>query len=236
MAKFCTKCGKKLEEGQVCECEVKKTSNVAPTNNDFVELLKEYVEVVKSFLKKPIDTLKDNTNESKFNLSLVSIGAFALSIGIFMLVLCKIIENAAINNFGFLLGYGFPNVGVPYIKVFLISIVAAILFMTLLSAIAYFISEKLLKGKTSFKKMVTLFSFSSIISTISILVAAVCLFIDVRLALLVLVAGFSLNAYYNYKGLEFVTKTDINMLGYILMPAVMISTFIIGFIIPKILF
>ena len=27
MAKFCTKCGKKLEEGKVCECESKETVN-----------------------------------------------------------------------------------------------------------------------------------------------------------------------------------------------------------------
>ena len=52
MAKFCTKCGKKLEEGKTCDCE--KTTVV---NNNMVN---DYMEVLKGMFTKPLDTMKKN--------------------------------------------------------------------------------------------------------------------------------------------------------------------------------
>ena len=63
MAKFCTKCGKKLEDGKPCDCckkEVKKEVVVESKTNgfDFNECVNSYIEMVKGIFVKPIDTIK----------------------------------------------------------------------------------------------------------------------------------------------------------------------------------
>ena len=66
MAKFCTKCGKKLEEGKVCDCEKTTSESVktAVANNNMVN---DYIEVLKGMFTKPLDTMKDYAKKSKFN-------------------------------------------------------------------------------------------------------------------------------------------------------------------------
>ena len=52
MAKFCTKCGKALEDGKVCDCfkEVEKTSsnNIQSSNIDFNKGLNDYIDIIRS--------------------------------------------------------------------------------------------------------------------------------------------------------------------------------------------
>ena len=38
MAKFCTKCGKKLEEGKKCDCEVQKEEKVVEKEEKKIEV------------------------------------------------------------------------------------------------------------------------------------------------------------------------------------------------------
>ena len=44
-----------------------------------------------------------------------------------------------------------------------------------------------------------------------------------------------LKTYYNYKGLEFACETDINKLGYVLMPSVLVVSIVVGYLLPKIM-
>ena len=89
MAKYCTKCGKKLEEGQKCDCDKKEKVNaevveekeVITINND---MLNDYVEVVKGMFTHPVDTMKEYSKRSKFNLALIMILINCLISGLFV--------------------------------------------------------------------------------------------------------------------------------------------------------
>lgn len=235
MAKYCTKCGKKLEEGKTCDCN--KITKVASNT-----LFSECLDIVKNFFKKPIDTLEENIDDSKLNSALVMIGFNAIAVGLFVIVVLKELFSSLM---GLMMGFGSYNsmlglgtttqMNIPYVKYFFIVIVVTIIITFLIALCSYLLAEKLFKGKTSIKKMITLFGFSSIISTASLLVASILSFVNVTLGIIVYAAGSLLNAYYNYKGLEFACDTDRNKLGYILMPSVLAVSLVVGYLLPKIM-
>ena len=83
--------------------------------------------------------------------------------------------------------------------------------------------------------MLTIYGFSSIISTACLLVATVCNYIDVRLALVVLVVGQLLNQHYVSVTIPAAcNNADKNKLGYAVVISLVASIIIIGFIISKI--
>ena len=51
MAKFCIHCGRKLEDGEVCTCQIEKQVN---THNIGADIL----DVIKGMFVKPVDTIK----------------------------------------------------------------------------------------------------------------------------------------------------------------------------------
>ena len=235
MAKFCTKCGKPLEEGKPCEC-----SNVIKTTAN--NLFSECLEIVKSFLKKPIDTLEENVDDSKFNSSLIMIGINAIAVGLFVLVLVKELLGSMVglmmgfSSYGSMIGLGTTaQMNIPYVKYFFIAFVVAIIVTLLIALCSYLLAEKVFKGNTTIKKMVTLFGFSSIISTVSLIAAAILSFVNITIGMLVYVAGSLLNTYYNYKGLEFACNVDRNKLGYVLMPSILAVSLVVGYLLPKIM-
>lgn len=229
MAKFCTNCGKKLEEGQVCDCV-----KTAVTKNG--NLFNECLEIAKNFLKKPIDTLKENTEESKVNHALVMLGINGIAMGLFFMAIAKLLFNTVMlkSGYGSLMSLAGAQVKIPYLKIFFIAFIVTVIVELLIATCCYLLSDKLFNGKTSVKKMITLFGFSSIILTVAILAATILSFINIYISLFVLVAGLLLKSYYNYKGLEFVCDTDINKLGYVLMPSVLVVSVVVGYLLPKI--
>ena len=116
MAKFCTKCGKPLVEGQTCNCGNPETPVVEtlnfeqPSMTDFQQtnnmnqnmmnqpqggmaqpskannLFNECLAIVTGFLKKPVTTVQENANENKFTHALIIAGVFAASVMAFVLV------------------------------------------------------------------------------------------------------------------------------------------------------
>ena len=84
MAKFCTKCGKPLQDGKPCSCTTKKEKEIAvkmQVDEDEEEIdeskvgsmLDDFMVVIKGMFKKPVNTIEKNLNVKNYNLALVSI-------------------------------------------------------------------------------------------------------------------------------------------------------------------
>ena len=237
MAKFCTKCGKALNEGEVCNC-VQTVQPVAATATQGNGLVNDCINIVKNFFKKPVDTLQGNINENNFTSALVMIVLNGLAMGLFVVVLLKevlgsltsLFTMGSYGSYASLMGSSY-SVEIPYFKYFIIVAIVGIVMQLLLGAAAYLISDKMFKGNTNIKKMITLFGFSSIILTAGLLVASICLFINATLGLFVYALASVLNTYYICKGLEFSCKTDRNKLGYVLVltyAAVLLVTYLVS--------
>lgn len=236
MAKFCTNCGKELNEKGVCvSCEKSQIKS-----DDFVGMLKGFLQIVKGILVKPIDTLKSNCNENNFKIALISIGVTGLTMGIFLMVLMKELGASIMSIFtgGYSISnylYGGVTLDIPYVQIFVVSFIVIIALIFACASVGYLIVEKILKGKTSIKKMITLFGFASIILSVGLLLSTLCLFINFSVALFVIGFASALWNYYIFKGTEFISSIDINKLGYAMVTSILVTSSILCLIATKIL-
>lgn len=264
MAKFCTKCGKPLVEGQTCNCGNPETPVVEtlnfeqPSMKDFQQtnnmnqnmmnqpqggmaqpskannLFNECLAIVTGFLKKPVTTIQENANENKFTHALVIAGVFAASVMAFVLVVLGDIYGALEKTMSMGGLVEVPELEVPYIKVGLITFIAVAGALALMALLAWLIMNKLFKVNTTYKKVLGIYAISSIIAAVASLAAIICKFIDYRLAFVVLALGFALNTHYVSATMRFAGQADENKLGYVVVIAQYVALFVVTFLIYKI--
>ena len=210
MAKFCIHCGKKLKDGEVCDC----MANVQVQTNDLGTNL---IDVLKGMFMKPIDTIKSYTDEKHFNLALVLVGILSLSTALFMMSLIKNVAEMATSSMGGLTLYAMSSVSsqIPYLQIFFIGLISVIAFAFIYTGLLYLVNSVMFKGERSFKKVFTMYGVNSVVTSVTLLVTAIFMFINVFLGLLVLVLGSMLNMVYVYKGIERLGVKDKNKHGYI---------------------
>lgn len=240
MAKFCTKCGKKLEDGKTCDCEKKENKKIEEVEAEVVnevttDYVNEYIDALKGIFTKPVDTMKKYAKSSNFILSLIMIGINSIIFGLFTFFFVKESYGivASLSGYGSLLrGY---SVEVP-ISVFFIAVFLMIIFFFCLGGLLHLIGSALTKKESDFKAIMGLIGVNSIFTTITTLVALVFLFLDELswIAILVLaIAGviYLLNTYQGFVGL---TKIDKNKVCYVFTGAYAITLFVVCYILPKI--
>lgn len=210
MAKYCIYCGKKLEDGEVCNCRANSVQS-QPSN-----LGTNLSDILKGMFVKPINTIKKYTDESNFNLALILLGVFSLAISLFVLSLVKNLADAS-SSMGALTLYsiGMARMQVPYLKIFFVVLIVAIAFIFVYTGLLYLVNSIMFKGDKSFKKVFTMYGINSVITTVSLLVAAIFMFIHPVLGFLIFLLGSTLNMVYVYKGIEFLGVKDENKHGYI---------------------
>ena len=210
MAKFCIYCGKKLEDGEVCDCRLNDTKS-QPNN-----LGTNLSDVLKGMFVKPINTIKKYTDESNFNLALILLGVFALSISLFVLSMVKNLADMT-SSLGPLALYsiGMSSIQVPYMKIFFVVLIVSIAFIFVYAGLLYLVNSIMFKGDRSFKKVFTMYGINSVITSAALLVSAIFMFIHPVLGFLIFLLGSTLNMVYVYKGIEFLGVKDENKHGYI---------------------
>lgn len=210
MAKFCIHCGKKLEEGEVCSCQ----ANVQVQSDSIGSNL---AEVIKGMFVKPIDTIKAYTDEKSFSLALILLGIFSVATSLFVLSLIKNLTEVATSSMGGLTLYAISSgvVQIPYLKIFFVGSIAAVIFIFMYTGLLYLVNSVMFKGEKSFKKVFTMYGVNSVITTVSLLVASIFMFLSPVLGVMIFLLGSVLNTLYVYKGIETLGVKDENKHGYI---------------------
>ena len=222
MARFCTYCGSELKDGKCPKC------SELQTKEENKSIVSDMMELIKGMFVKPVDTMKEFIQEENLNQALVSLGISATSIGLLICIFLKMTN--------FMSHVYFPGVKtyhVPYVKIMIVSIVLVSIIYLLLSAITYFISTKCFKSNTSYQKIITWLGATASLMTVVYLVSAIGMLMHTTIGTIIFVAGSLLNTYYMYKGLSYACDVNENKLGYILMPSVLSTSFIIGYILPR---
>ena len=168
MAKFCTYCGKQLEDGEVCSCTTQtaqapnqQPAQAAPTMqqqttpysqaptqhapNPTAQAIGSGFKSLLTIVNKPMETLSSFVNAANFIVALILIGAQALVAGFFTL--------AAMSDLGEMINLG---------KMFFLTL----LFSLVLSAVLYgslFLFTIIFKGKTDAKTLLTVVAIRSVI-------------------------------------------------------------------------
>lgn len=244
MAKFCTKCGKKLEEGQVCDCgkQVKKEEKVMPaTVNsngfDFNETLNSYIDMVKGIFVKPVDTIKKYATSDNFILGLIALALNCIISGIFLYCFC----SEAMGLFSSLMGgYGSlltsTSIEVPFFKTVLYGILFMAVGFSVTALMIYVIAGAILKDKIDIKKAFALVGVVSVFTTLTTLVAIVLNYVSTKFMLIVLLIAGIFYLTYLYQGIAEETEVEKNKLAYVFVPAISVATFVVVYVLPKILF
>lgn len=234
MAKFCTKCGKKLE-GKPCDCEKEKKEEVTSAEEmqeeapDTLNYLNAFIEMTKDMFQKPITALKENIRAENWVTGMIAIfiNAFILS-GFICLVMRERFEM-------FPFEMSLLSTNISYAKIMIQSFVSISVLYFAFAGIIYIITDTICKSKTSYLKMV---SFLGTVSTVTIVIdilAILCIYLSSQLMTIVFLTGCFLFLFYLYKGFSFTAKIDENKVPYILVSAMMILFILAAYVIPGIL-
>ena len=240
MAKFCTKCGKKLEEGQKCDCDKKEKVNaevveekeVITINND---MLNDYVEVVKGMFTHPVDTMKEYSKRSKFNLALIMILINCLISGLFVYLFAK---EGTVSLVTMMYGRSYSSLAsssmeVP-VKVFFIAALLIAVYFLCFGGLLHFISSTICKKESDIKKVYALIGVTSVFTTITTIVAIIGMYINIWIAVIILAIAGVLYLLHLYHGFTELTKNKKNKIAYVFTSAYVITLFVVCYILPKI--
>lgn len=194
MSKFCTKCGKKLEEGVVCNCSSKNTNQaVEPikkqsTKVDVKESFMDCVNVFKKIFTKPMDAIKEFVCDNKFISGIIMVVVAAITSGLYKLATLKSMYSASssgsfnVDDFSSLLDSALSgNLSVTrpeYFKEFLTTFATSLVEYTLIIFIGYLLISKLMKGGSTWKQMITAVAISLSVVLIGNVVNSILVFID----------------------------------------------------------
>lgn len=136
MAKFCSKCGKELVDGQRCDCQPSNASSV-----DFKECGKDCLNLLKGIFTKPVETIKNFVADNKLISAIIMIVVAALSSGLFRIAY----EKAKLAN-----SFYEPK----YLNDFFTVSLESLVRYALIAVIGYVLVTLIFKGKTTWKQMV----------------------------------------------------------------------------------
>lgn len=242
MAKFCTKCGRKLEDGKPCPCEKeekkvekeeRKVSHSEPST-DINWYVNSFIDMIKGIFVKPIDTIKKFATEEYFVLGIIVIILNALLTGV-MAYLTLEEAGSAISGVG-LYSLGFSGIEVPFMKTLLYVALFMIVGFAVSGAMIYVMAGPLFKANTNMKRCIALVGTCASLTLITTILAIICLYISVKVFFIVLLLAGVLYLCHLYHGTQEISNIDENKQGYTFLVAVAVATFVVVYVLPKILF
>ena len=231
MAKYCTKCGKKLEAGKTCDCSKKEK---VINNND---LLNDYIDALKGIITKPVDTMKKYTKSSKFNLALIMLAINVIISGSFVYLFVKEfaqdIYKLIFGSYSSLLTTAVPNTEIP-ISIFFYSLILMALYYLAFAGLLHLICGPIMKKDSDIKEVIGLMGVNAAFTTITTLLALLFIFINIQISLVILALGGVIFLFNIYRGFTEITKVDKNKMTYAFVCAYVLALFIVFYVIPKI--
>ena len=235
MAKFCTKCGKKLEEGEVCNCSLSVSNTTATASSiDVNQGFNDYINIIKGIFTRPSDTIKEYAKGDKFLLGIIALIINCLISGVFFYFFIDKAFGSAMGMFG---GYGSlmssSRMTLPFGKVFFMGLLFMVFWFAVCALVLYVIANPILKDKIDIKTSFALVGVCSIFTTLTTIVALIFTFMSIKIAFIILLLGAVFYLTYLYQGLSDITNINKNKLVYTFIPAVALATFVMVEIVPK---
>ncbi|MBE6147747.1 MAG: YIP1 family protein [Firmicutes bacterium] len=242
MAKFCTKCGKKLEEVRVCDCltDVKDAIISEPNKRkdiDFQKYLDLFFDVAKGIFMKPIDTIKKYATEENFDFGVIAIFLNSIIFGIMFYFLVEESMSYVNGMMGLTsLGYGLIYGEISFFKILVYAILFMAVFFFGIGIMIHFMNSIIFKGDSSIKRAISLVGVCSVLTTVTSVVGLICLFVSIKLFGIVVGLAGVLYLCHLYHGVQIVFKVDENKQGYIFLATIVAVMILVSYVLPEILF
>lgn len=187
--RFCTKCGKELKEGEVCNCESTNTTSAVTINSDAIlNTAKNTLGTITNVYKKPDTTITEEINKKESTISIIILVSLAIS---FALYLMAVVSNTfeTLSN----ASYGLTTIvtnDISYFKVFIYGVLIYAI-MAVIPMFAAFIIAKITKNNNfTFKRAFKLYTTSNAPLIFGFLGLAIIMLLNVSLLnILGLLAG-----------------------------------------------
>lgn len=237
MTNFCTKCGNKLDEGEVCTCTSKSSSGVLESNINEVAIiptvgvLDDFGAILKGAFRAPISTIKSYNTDSNLIISIIIMAVCSLAAGLFVYCL--------INSFTAIFSSISIFTSLMDFKVEFLSL----LFRTFCFVAAYFITlagmitlmaKVVFKIDASFKKVVTAIGLSSVIMTCALILGSIFSYIKITMGLLFLIIGIVFSIIYLGGAVRESLNVSRDKVAYTLVPSIAVALFVMMYVLPKI--
>ena len=180
MAKFCTKCGKKLEEGEVCTCSQNtvKTNTTAAGSIDVNQGFNDYLNIIKGIFTRPSDTIKEYAKGDKFLLGIIAIVINCLVSGLFFYFFIDKAVGGLMGMFG---GYGSlmssAGMSLPFGRIFFMGLLFMVFWFAVCALVLFVIANPILKDKMDIKTSFALVGVCSIFTTLTTVAALILTFL-----------------------------------------------------------
>jgi hypothetical protein len=246
MAKFCTKCGEALKEGEVCDCtknENKEPSKASSNGGAF----DDFGDIIKGIFKQPTTIVKEYSTDNNLVIGLIFLGVTALFSGVFVYALIDSLLKALASlstmagGFGSMLGLGsagslgslssIANIsfGSVFIKIFFYVAVYLVTYagmMTLMTKVIF-------KQNTSFKKILIVTGLSSVFMICALVLASIFSYVKLGFGFLLFIVGIIVS----FVNLVATAKDSLNIdkdkVLYSIAPSVLVALFVMCYILPK---
>lgn len=239
MTKFCTKCGKKIEDGKKCNCS-NEVSTVNESNGgiDFNEIINSLVDIAKGIFVKPIDTIRKYSSDSNMVLGFILIAINSIITGIMGYLLVKEslggLVSLFMGGYGSLYSLTGSSMEVPFFEIAGILFLIMAVYFVVLAFASYIIANKVFKADTTWKKSVASIGVCSALTSITSIVAIICVYISMTAFMVVICLAALLFAGYYYHSIAVSSDIDENKQGYTFISAMAVALFVAVYLLPKI--
>ena len=100
----------------------------------------------------------------------------------------------------------------------------------------YVMAGVIFKDKIDMKKVFSLVGVCSVFTTVTTVVSIILNYISIKLMMVVLLISGIFYLTHLYQGVQETTEVDKNKLAYVFVPAISVATFVVVYVLPKILF
>lgn len=235
MAKFCTKCGSPLKEGQVCECESKEeVKTTKEKSGQAKNIWDQIVDIFKGSFKKPYATMKKTKSEKYLWASLITIAASAVGLTMVLIKTIKVIYEQSVNAVGS--SFGVSNLSsatsldINIFKTFFMVLLLLAVFYFVYTMTAYIFTNKIQKKNNSYKEILASMAVPAMVSTVFSIGSWILLALLGFFGLLGVSAGMILATFYRYQALMVSTNVDNDKAGYVILAAQMITAITIAIV------
>lgn len=213
--RFCTKCGKELKEGEVCDCSANEQGN---SNNSsgisgdaILNTCKSVWNTIINVFKRPATTISEETQSKETNKSIILIVILAIAFALYLMAFVSSMANGVEQAANSLWSYSTTKLDVNYFQVFIYGILIYALMAIIPIVSALIVAKITRNGDFSFKKAFKLYVTSNAPLVLAYLGMTIVYLIDVTLLNVLGLIAFciiSLSCFFNFI-LGFIHETKI---------------------------
>ncbi|MBS7009219.1 hypothetical protein [Anaerostipes sp.] len=211
--KYCKFCGKKLEEGEVCSCQIKEDES-----SFFKDIDKNKISNgIKKVLSKPASGAKQITA----SFSLKESAATWLGEGMITGICLMIFVSSTIGS-----SY-FGRQMISYPKIFIYSLLFVIGINAVTTLVLWSLEKLICKSSASYAGFMTVPAAAAPINVIFLVLCTICLLLNPGLGILVFISGRVASSFLMGKAVDEVNGTDREKTMYILAIAFIVVSLVL---------